>query len=230
MASNTHTQTYILRLTGIIAIFVALLTTTADELLQYSPQGYASYAYVRNFALWRSLSGHVLGVVAIPLLAIGYWHVCYALRLSGVKHTSVFFWIMAYGLAIGSAAHATFAGLIVVVQTGPSSALTTGLNYFLTYGGPLFAVTLLCYAVISIWYCITVLSKRTRYPKWMAFLSPFFISLLIVLIQGSNSIPLVGNILAPAWLNFAHVVFFTLSTCILWRPQKDYNQVVSVTT
>ncbi len=221
MISNTYTQRYILRLTGIIGIFVALLTTTANELLQYSPQGYGTYAYVRDFALWRSLSGHILGVIAIPLLTIGYWHVCHALKLSEVKHTSVFFWIMVYGLAIGAAAHATFAGVIVLIQTGvtPVRAQT----YFLTYGGPLFAVTLLCYAAVSIWYCIIVLSKRTLYPKWMACFSPFFISLLIALFQGSNVVPTLGSILAPAWLNLAHVVFFTLSTCILWHPQKDYN-------
>jgi len=220
MISNTYTQKHILRLTGIIGILVALFTTTADELLQYSPQGYESYAYVRDFALWRSLLGHVLGVIAIPLLAIGYWHVCHALKLSNVKHTSVFFWLMAYGLAVGAAAHGTFAGLIVVVQMGTRSSLTTGQTYFLTYGGPLFAVALLCYAIMSIWYCIIVLSKHTLYPKWMAFLSPFFISLLIALFQVSNSVPVLGNILGPTWLNLAHVVFFTLSTCVLWHPQK----------
>ncbi len=221
MISNIYTQKYTLRITGIISIFVALLTTTADELLQYSPQGYGSYAYVRDFALWRSLSGHVLGVVAIPLLAIGYWHVCHALKLSGVKHTSAFFWIMVYGLAIGAAAHGTFAGVVTLIQTGATPA--TGQNYFLTYSGPLFAVALLCYASVSIWYCITILSKRTLYPKWMAFLSPFFISLLIALFQSSNIVPALGNILAPAWLNLAHVVFFTFSTCVLWHVQKDYN-------
>ncbi len=221
MVLNTYNHKHVLRITGIISIFVALLTTTADELLQYSSQGYTSYAYVRDFALWRSLSGHVLGVIAIPLLAIGYWHVCHALKLSGVKHTSIFFWIMVYGLAVGAAAHGTFAGLIVLIQTG--SASTIGQNYFLTYGGPLFVMTLLCYAIVSVWYCITVLFKRTLYPKWMAFLSPFFVSLLIALFQGSNVVPALGNILAPAWLNFAHVVFFTLSTCVLWNVQRDYN-------
>jgi len=214
-----YIQKHILRITGILSIFVALLTTSADELLQYSPQGYGSYVYVRNFALWRSLSGHTLGVLAIPLLALGYWSVCHALKLSGVKYTSVFFWIMVYGLAIGTAAHGTFAGVIVLIQTGATPP--TGEAYFLTYGGPLFVVTLLCYAIVSIWYCITVLSKRTLYPKWMAFLNPFFISLLIAFFQGSSIVPVLGNVLAPAWLNFAHVMFFTLSTCVLWHVQKD---------
>ncbi len=217
MTSTLYSQKYILRTTGLLSIFFALLTTTADELLQYSPQGYGTFAYVGDYPLWRSLSGHILGVVAIPLLAVGYWHVCHALKLSGVKHTSIFFWLMAYGLAIGAAAHGTFAGLIVLVQTRTVSATTIGYNYFLTYGGPLFAVTLFCYAVVSIWFCIAVLSKRTLYPKWMAFLSPFFISLLIALFQQSGVIPVLGNFLAPTWLNFAHVVFFTLSTCILWH-------------
>ena len=222
MISNIETQKRLLRLTGIIAILVALLTTTADEILQYSPQGgYATFAYVRNFAFWRPFSGHVLGVLAIPLLAVGYWHICHALKLSGVKHTSLLFWIMAYGLAVGAAAHGSFAGLVVMAQMGTSSSLTTGQSYFLTYGGPLFAATLLCYAITSIWYCIIILSRRTLYPKWMAFLSPFFISLAIALFQVSNSVPVLGNILGPAWLNFAHVVFFALSTCVLWNPKEE---------
>ena len=91
MRANVGTQRRLLRLTGVVSMVVAVVTVAADELLQYLPQGYASLLPWREIAAWRLLSGSALSVLAIPLSAIGYWQVCQALKLSGIKRTSWMF-------------------------------------------------------------------------------------------------------------------------------------------
>src|SRR5215472_10999753 len=105
MQTSIETQKRFLRLTGVVSIVVAAVAVAADELLQYLPQGYASLLNWREIATWRLLSGNALGVLAIPLSAIGYWQVCRALQLSGIKRTFWMFWFIAYGAALGAAAH-----------------------------------------------------------------------------------------------------------------------------
>jgi hypothetical protein len=201
---------------------VAAITVAADELLQYLPQGYASLLPLRDIAAWRLLSGNALGVLAIPLTAIGYWQVCQALKLSGVKRARWMFWLIAYGTALGAAAHGGIAACIVLLQQGAS--LTRALGYLQDDVAAPFGTFLLCYLLLSAWYCIVVLSRQTLYPRWMALLNPFLLSLAIAFLAMSNSLPALSNALTPAWLSIPHLVFFTLSTLVLWRPREERIQ------
>jgi hypothetical protein len=221
MTSKVWTQKQWLRLTGVLSIVVALITVAADELLQYSPQGYSSYLYYRDIVSWRVFLGVLSGVFAIPLSAIGYWHVCKALKLSGIKRTSLMFWVITYGLAIGAAAHGGFAAFIVLIQEGTNASLTRAMDYLQTYIAIPLGLFFLCYLIINAWFFIVVLSRHTLYPKWMAFLNPFLLSILIALLNMSNLFPVLVNVLSPAWLSIPHLVFFTLSTLILWNPKED---------
>jgi len=221
MISSIWTPKRLLRLTGVVSILIALLLVAGDELLQYSPQGYASYLSYRDISFWRVLSGDLLGVLGIPLVAIGYWSVCYALKCSGVKRTSFMFWIIAYGAALGATAHGGFSAVIVIIQEGTRSSLGRALDYLQTYLAIPYGVFLLCYLIVSAWYCIAVLSSRTLYPKWMALLNPFPLSIVIALLSISNILPVLSNVLSPAWLSIPHLVFFTLSTIVLWHANEE---------
>ncbi len=56
----------------------------------------------------------------------------------------------------------------------------------------------------------------------MVFFSPALLSLIILLLNSLDAFPLVLNILWPAWLSFPHVIFFTLTTIVLWKADiKD---------
>ena len=218
MQANMGTQRQFLRLTGMVSMVVAAVTVAADELLQYLPQGYASLLPWREIAAWRLFSGNTLGVLAIPLSAIGYWQVCQALKLSGIKRTTWMFWLIAYGAALGAAAHGGIAAFIVLLQQGAS--LTRALDYLQFYVALPFGAFLLCYLSMSAWYCFVVLARPTLYPRWMALLNPFLLSLVIELINMSQVLPALANVLSPAWLSLPHLVFFTLSTLVLWSPRE----------
>jgi len=51
----------------------------------------------------------------------------------------------------------------------------------------------------------------------MVVFSPVFLSLIILFLNSRNAFPLVLNILWPVWLSFPHVIFFTLTTIVLWN-------------
>ena len=222
MQVNVGKQRRFLRLTGVVSIVVAAFMVAADELLQYLPQGYASLLPWRELAAWRLLSGNALGVLAIPLSAIGYWQVCQALKLSGIKRASLMFWLIAYGAALGAAGHAGIVAFIVLLQQGAS--LTRAFDYLQAYVAVPFGAFLLSYIILSAWYCMVVLSKATLYPRWMAVLNPFLLSIVVALLNVSNILPALSNILSPAWLSLPHLVFFTLSTLVLWNPREERVQ------
>ncbi len=222
MRVNVGTQRRLLRLTGIVSMVVAVFTVAADELLhlQYLPQGHASLLLWREIAAWRLISGSTLGVLAIPLSAIGYWQVCQALKLSGVKRTTWMFCLIAYGAALGAVGHAGIVAFLVLLQQDAS--LMRAFDYLELYVAVPFGMFLFCYLILSTWYCIVVLSRETLYPRWMALLNPFLLSMLIEVLKVSNVFPALSNVLSPAWLSIPHLVFFTLSTLVLWRPREEH--------
>jgi hypothetical protein len=181
-----------LRLAGIASIGAALIAVAGDEILQYSPQGYSSLADVeRALPFWRLLTGEMLGVLGIPLCLVGYWCVCQILRLSNVKGTRVMFWLAAETLVLGVASHAIVSSAFVAMHVGSTSALiglANTLQNSAIIPGSLF---LLGYLAISIWYFVAVIAGHTLYPRWMAFVNPFLLSLLILSV--SNVLPIVWS-------------------------------------
>lgn len=206
------------RTAGLASIGAALLAFVGDELSQYSSQGYASLAMVeRSLPFWRVLTGEILGVLGIPLCLIGYWCVCQVLRQSKVKGTRAMFWLIAYGLVMGVVSHAIVSSVYLLMQAGNDPALSNAANTLQMAAYLPGSLFLLSYLFFSVWYCIAVLSGRTCYPRWMAFVNPFLLSLLIALLNAANVLLVVVNVLWPAWLSFPHLVFFTLSALLLWH-------------
>ena len=224
MTMKTWTQQRSLRLASIASIGAALIAVAGDEILQYSPQGYSFLVDVeRALPFWRLLTGEMLGVLGIPLCLLGYWCVCQILRSSNVKGTRVIFWLAAGTLVLGVVSHAIVSSAFVAMQAGSTSALTGLANTLQNSAlipGSLF---LLGYLAVSIWYFVVVIAGRTLYPRWMAFVNPFLLSLLIELLSVSNVLPVAGNVLAPAWLSIPHVIFFALSLPILWSFKEQEN-------
>lgn len=226
--TQVWTQQRTLRLAGLIGIAAALVAMIGDEILQYSPQGYASLTYYQSLPVWRIFTGHVLGVLAIPLCLIGYWCVCQALRLGGAGHTRLLFWLMAYGLVMGAISHDALSIYFELARESGGPALTPAMNYINLYSYVPGIIFLLCYLLSSIWYSIVVVSKQTLYPRWMVFFSPILLSLIILFLNSLNVFPLALNVLWPAWLSFPHLVLFSLSTIVLWNAEIEGVTAVPV--
>jgi hypothetical protein len=206
----------------VLGIILTVVIVAADELLQYLPQGYASLLSLGALPPWRLLFGNALGVLAIPLSVIGYWQICQALKLSGIKRTSLMFWLIAYGAALGAVGHAGITATIVLLQQ--SDTLIKAFGYLVAYVAVPFGLFLFCYLILSVWFCIVVLSRSTLYPKWMALLNPFLLTLAIALLGMSKVLPSFASVLSPAWFSFPQLVFFTCSTLVLWNLSEERVQ------
>ena len=64
-----------------------------------------------------------------------------------------------------------------------------------------------------------VIGGKSLYPRWTAFLNPFFIA--IVLIVGLSIWPDVFMYLTPGSINKGMIVFFLLPTILLWNGERE---------
>jgi|GEM_PF-1016383 len=210
---------------GIFSILAALGDVVADLILQYDPQGNYSLTTPAplTIALWRVFAGSLLGVFCIPLAITGYWVVCTVLRETAPRLFGVLFWVMAYGIVIGTVFHSTFLSVILVEQaahrvSGAAQASLLQLqNTLLVFSLPLAVFFEICYLVMWSIVVVTILRTATRYPKWIVLFVPALLSLVIAGVGQSHAVPALGNVLYPTVLSLPHLVFFLLSTIVLWR-------------
>jgi len=209
---------------GIISILAAIGCVIADLILQYDPQGNYSLTTPAplTIALWRVLTGSFLGVFCIPLEITGYWVVCTVLSETAPRLFRLLFWVIAYAIVIGTVFHSTSLAVILVEQTahnitGPAQTSLLHLrDTLLLFSIPLAVFFELCYLVMWSIVVVTILRTSTPYPKWIVLFVPAVGSLVIAVVGRSHVVPVLGNILYPTVLSLPHLVFFLLSTIVLW--------------
>jgi hypothetical protein len=210
---------------SIISIVAATCNVIADLILTYDPQGNYSQTTPAplTIELWRVLVGSFLGVFCIPFELAGYWVVCTVLSATAPRLFRVLFWVMAYSIAIGTVFHGTFLAVILVGQAAHSvvgaaqASLLQLQTTLLVFSIPLAGFFGVCYLVMWSIVIITVLRTSTQYPKWIVLFVPVLGNLIITGVYVSHVVPLLGNLIYPAVLSLPHLVFFLLSTVVLWR-------------
>jgi hypothetical protein len=210
---------------GVISILAAAGDVIADLILTYDPHG--NYSLLTpaplTIELWRVVVGSFLGVFCIPLTIVGYWIVCVVLREAMPRLFRSLFWVIAYAIVIGTVFHSTFLAVILVEQTANNvtGTVQTSLlqlrNALLVFSLPLAVFFEVCYLVMWSIVGVTILRVKTRYAKWIVLFVPALGSLVIIAIYMSHLVPVLGNILYPTVLSLPHLVFFLLSTIVLWR-------------
>jgi hypothetical protein len=157
-------------------------------------------------------TGHYLGVLFIPLYAIGYRAVSRMLAEPAI------FWIGMYASAIGAAIHgitgAAILNATVTSQADPFASLAPVLAYLI----PLWLIVGMASAVGSFLQCRAV-SASSRYPYWFAWANPLVLTLTLAAV----AVPFasVARYLVPAAPNVAHVLYFTAVAVIAGRRQPE---------
>lgn len=208
---------------GIMSIFISMGCVAADIILEYDPQGNYSLTTPApvTIELWRIFVGGFLGVLCIPLEIAGYWVVCTILTQVAPRLFRILFWVIGYGIVIGTVFHGSSVALILleqVIHTTTGAAQTTLLhlqNALLIFSIPLGLFFEICYFALWIIVAVTILRYRTLYPKWFVLFVPALGSLIITGIGQSHVFPVLGNILYPTVLSLPHLCFFALSTFYL---------------
>jgi hypothetical protein len=210
------------RVLCIIGAGAAFVAVAADLALQYTPNaahaGAANYAYLLDVPAGRMLFGHFAGVVAVIVEILGFLGVAVGIESRGLRH--VFFGFASFGFAVGAAFHAMFAAIGAALQyaaaSGSDPAFLSGLAtaVFPAHHG-LGAVILGCIVVLSVLLSWPIARGRTRYPRWMAFLTPLPVVLVFWLV--TLAVPALRLVLLPAGLNLANLILF-VSAAVNVKP------------
>ncbi len=207
---------------GVVAICAAAGLSLADMALLYSPDGgygFASYGPLADVPRWRLLAGHYLGVLLLPAYLPGYWLVYSGLRDAGRWRSLPVLLLGSYTAVLGVAVHGLFALLALIVQHREVDAAGAArlLELARPFADPLHGLVNTLFALTSIWFALAVLSRRTRYPRWLAAANPLLLGLLFVLpyFVAPGFPP--ALLTAPASFHLAHLVFFCLVVACLRR-------------
>jgi hypothetical protein len=212
---------------GITGLFVATVAGLGEFLLHFSPNAEFSggYSYLASISDLRILIGHYLTIVTIPFYLIGYWHLGQIFITAG-SHKSGWTIMLAgsYAMMIsigwlgGRMALAFTAQEMSPVNPPDLNLVLDLLLYNLgLHNEPLIYISrLILLAVSCIWFW-QIIKDQTIYPRWMAFLNPF--ALYLVILLAFMFIPDIGIWLYPAAIHIAHMIVFALSLYYLKKTQ-----------
>jgi hypothetical protein len=175
--------------------------------------------------------GHYLGVLGIPLYALGYWAAARGLdgraAAPGVglarRVSRIVFALGAAGAALGAVVH----GMTTVVLAGGGRAADgdpwTPFQPYGAYLGPLWLVLVVALLVGSIAFARAVWRGDTAFPRWMAATAP------AILLVATSAIGLLGPrleaFLLPAGPNVVHALFFAAVAATLDRACRSPRSV-----
>jgi len=211
-----------IRIAGIIAAIAAAANGIGDIFYQAVPNG----VYDNNMEyMWRvpenyQRFGAYIGLFAIALSWVGYWHVYQGIRKAGRGLSLPPFLIGMFTIPIGCALHfglfypalvghqiiASSGDLLQVLEQLYTSMVHTNYILGLVYQSGVI--------VFSLWLMVIVFMGRTHYPRWFGIMNPMFLTIAYVLLV--PLIPKYGTYLSPA-AALTDALFFAVSTKLLWN-------------
>ena len=226
------------RLTGICATLGALVFATGDILMHGIPATVADFPSLAPYAdtvgdmvlmLAPSELRFFVGSFAILLLAplelAAAFHLYRALRPAGRLHALVPSALLLWMAALVPLVHGSFyylgEALRALAAAEPSAqeaalALVERFQFALFF---LYIPILVGFLVGWLWATVLIARGRTLYPRWMALFNP--VLLMFVFAGIGKVVPgSVGDALYAAFTNLGGVVFFALSTRLLWDNES----------
>lgn len=198
-----------------LAALAALAASAGDVLLLwYASGGRPDLPMLPPIGGGALVAGHYLGVLAIPLYAVGYGGVAQAIRGAGERAARQVFLAGAFGAAYGAAVH----GITAIAEhagrgaAGPATPAAI-LGPYTVFLGPLWIALAALALVGSVVYTRAVASGATLLPRRMALASPVALCALAALLAAPT--PLGRALLVPAAPNVAQLWFFALAALAL---------------
>ena len=223
-----------LRVTGLLALFGALLYAVGDVLLLAGKVSLENYPRLKPFSRLlsdaekmvvlppsRMIWGALIGVFATPLVLAGFWQVYQGLDGANETLTLLTSLLFAIASVIGAFVHGTFYYMGEYVQAlnkvedGSQAVIAEMIArhrrvLIITYA-PLLTLII----IASILFSILVASGETAFPVWMAAINP--VTLTIVWMLFKRILPqFVRDGTEGAGFNIAYLLFFACTTITLW--------------
>ncbi len=237
--SSMQPERRLFLLTGLGGLVGALTYATGDILMHGLSADFgdfpavAAYAdtiddMVKMLALSEErLFAGSLGVLYLaPFYLAGVWHVYLALRPAGRRTALPPFLLLFWVYALCPLVHGMFYGLgeslfalnEVVAEAQPRIA---ELYHRQAVALIVVYVPVLLAAFVGWgWVSVAIARGRTLYPRWMAVVNPMALFFLFLCL-GSSSPGFLGLSIRAASTNLGGVIFFSLSTWILWSREEN---------
>lgn len=224
-----------IRITGLLAILGALIYALGDVLLLAAKVDLNDYPKLKPFEKLLSgaekfvmispekmMWGALIGVMATPLILLGYWQVYQG--LSGANEALRLTAILLFGTAsvIGAFVHGSFfytgeyVKALNAVREDSQQVIADMISrnrkvMIITY-----APVLTLILVASLLFSIMTGMGGTHLPVWMAAINPFTATIAWLVLK--RILPnAVTDALEGAGFNIAFFVFFTCTTIALWN-------------
>lgn len=178
-----------IRLCGITGILASLGIAVADIFLYGRTDSFdrlPGFKRAIGFPFWRLNIGNALGVSLIPIVALGFVPLYYALRPTGLFPALFTTGLLVYFFGLGPSAHSITAILLLVNRergkysdsSSEAEVLDSILSKTTKMFNVLFVISSISIGLGSLIYSVTVLTGETFLPVWMGLFNPY---LLIVL-------------------------------------------------
>lgn len=165
------------------------------------------------------VAGHYLGVLGIPLYALGYVVLADGLRPAAPAAARAVLVLGAAGSVVGAVVHGLTGVLTAVaLRTGaPSAPDALGVMPEAAYLLPLWLVVGSALAAGSIVFAAVVARGGTVFPRGFAAVNPLAVTVAIAMLAAPFS--LVAAFVVPAAPNLAHVVVF--AAALAWAGDGE---------
>lgn len=232
MLENRNNAKIVL-ISGMVGIIGVLFTIISDLILLGRPESGYSFFLLPTECMawipgWRIALGTFLGVFMLPFQIGGLVPMYIGLKPSGKAVPAIAGLVGAHGLIMGVAFHTTYAflagGWKLLHSEGPEASGPSALmNDFQFYWRLIIVIMVTELILLSVIYVVTVLRGHSIFPKWMAAFNPAVIMAAVILVLLALPSP-VGGYAAPTMLNLSTLVFFILSTSVIYkRVNKVYR-------
>ena len=168
------------------------------------------------------VAGHYLGVLGIPLCALGYRALAAGIRDAAPSAARAVVVLGAVGSVMGAVVHGLTGALTAVAirtdaVTAPSEMLTLPEASFLL---PLWVIVAGALAIGSMILAMAVWRGGTRFPRAFAVCNPLVVT--VVLAALASPFPQALAFIAPAAPNLAHIVVFAATLLVIdTRPSPS---------
>ncbi len=224
-------------LLGLIGIFSVFVTIISDLILLGRPDTAYSFFKLGTESMagipqWRITSGTFIGVFMLPFQIAGLISLYYGLKSSGKLLPALVILADVHALIMGVAFHASYAfiasGWKLFHSVGSDRLNLSGIMQKFDFYWKLIIIIMLAELLFSSTiFVLLVMSGKTMYPKWMALLNPLCVILAMFLIIPPIPAP-VGGFIGPTTLNMATMIFFVISTIVVYRRLKRQEKEVKL--
>lgn len=220
-----------IRLAGIVALTCAALVFAADVImlgLPVSGDEISDYRILVALPEWRlRLGGY--GAFIIIGFVIGVWQLYEGIKQAGAWWSVPPFLLLSCFFISGAIFHflVPFIGAAVKAQAQMRGAdyqtMETLVQTMRRYWLVPYVTSAVSLVAGSLWFAAAVLFRPTRFPRWMAALSPLFPIGAAFLITRWLPAPF-GGYLLPPFVHFATPFIFGSSTALLWNVKIDSSK------